>query len=176
MQRCHGKTLLEVLLTAGVAGVVLGLGIPAMQHFMQNQKMNAWMAGVHGMLYFAREQAVVRRQRVVVCASHSGKSCDGGMAWERGMMAFVDLNADRKRQDNEPVLRVWRMDATGLQVHTSSGRKTIRYLPNGTSLGSNARITVCDERGPAWARALVIGNTGRIRRERADQGREIRCQ
>ncbi len=170
-----GTTLMESLLALVMTVLTLTLGLPMMQDFMANQRMRAWMAGLHTLLNHAREQAVVRQQRVVVCASSQGRTCDGGVAWNMGVLVFADHNLDRKRQADEPVIRFWQTDASGLRVHTSQGRKTLRYLPDGTSPGSNARITLCDARGHARARALVLSNTGRVRQEWADRGVRIQC-
>ncbi len=176
MKRNHGMTVLESLMATLIAVLLLSMGVPTMQDFLRNRRMDAWLDGLHTLLNHARQQAVIHQNTVVVCASNSGDHCDAGVEWNRGVLVFLDLNRDRQLQPGERVLQFWHMDDTGLQVHTSRGRKTLRFLPNGTSPGSNARISLCDTRGPSRARALVLANTGRVRRERADRGTQIRCQ
>ena len=176
MKDDQGMTLLDSLMAMAMAVLMLSLGVPAMQDFLRNRRMDAWLGGLHTVLNHARQQAVIHQHAVVVCASTTGDRCDAGVEWNRGVMVFLDRNHDRQRQLDERVLHYWHMDDAGLQVHTSSGRKTLRFLPNGTSPGSNARISLCDDRGPASARALVLANTGRVRQERADRGVRIRCR
>ena len=170
-----GTTVMESLLALVITVTTLSLGLPMMQDFIANQRMRAWMTGLHTLLNHAREQAVVRQERVVVCASIQGSQCEDSVAWNMGVLVFADRNLDRQRQPDEPVIRFWQSDASGLRVHTSRGRKTLRYLPDGTSPGSNVRITLCDQRGQARGRALVLSNTGRVRQEWADRGVRIQC-
>ena len=176
MGRQRGMTLMELLFSIGILSASLAIAVPAMRVFQKNQQMNAWTTALYGMLQHAREQAVVRRQPVVLCASGDGTRCDGGVAWHVGLMLFADLNGDRKRQPAEPLLRHWQQAARQLEVHGSVSRQRLRFLPNGTSPGSNTRITLCDDRGPTAARALVLSNTGRVRLERADRGAAIVCK
>jgi hypothetical protein len=50
-------------------------------------------------------------------------------------------------------------------IGSSRGRTSIRFLGDGSTPGSNARIGFCGAGGPPDARKLVISNVGRIRRD-----------
>ena len=58
-------------------------------------------------------------------------------------------------------LRVTVVDQSGgaISIDTAPGRGQ----GNGGNAGSNATFTLCDGRGPAKARALIMGNAGTLR-------------
>jgi multidrug efflux system membrane fusion protein len=50
-----------------------------------------------------------------------------------------------------------------VRLRSTTGRTRVVYQGNGGNAGSNLTFTLCDGRGPAQARSLVISNAGRVR-------------
>jgi type IV fimbrial biogenesis protein FimT len=165
-KRLAAFTVLELLLTLSIATILLAIGAPALQKFSQKQMLKAAIQALHSDLLTARSEAVHRNQSVVVCPGNPVNGCAGSSTWSGGWIVFSDSNHDRARQVDEILLRHGQ-GYPELAIHGTAGRRTIRFLPNGSAPGSNSSITLCGLGGPEQARKLVISNLGRIRRDTA---------
>lgn len=154
----RGMTLIELLMVAGALAVLFGIAIPAVSgaaeatHAMQarQQLMSSYQAALNG--------AVMANSRTTMCPSGDGRSCAAGDDWSGGWIAFVDTNADREHQSDEPVL--YRQPALPgkLRLHSTVGRTRIEIQADGSVQGSNVTFTLCDGRGAAKAESLVLSN------------------
>jgi len=92
----RGFTLVELLVTLMVMGIVLGLGVPAFNDFIATNRMSAAVNDLVTALHIARSEAVKRRANVTVCASAdwdtATPSCNNGASMAEGWIAFVDCN------------------------------------------------------------------------------------
>ncbi len=85
-------SLIELLVTLTVIGVLIGLVAPSFQAQVLGSRSVAQADGLTEALNLARYEAVRRAKRVTVCASSdsltSTPTCTGN--WEDGMLMFVD--------------------------------------------------------------------------------------
>jgi len=157
-------TILELMITASIMAILVTLGIPAFKDYALKQRLNAAVNELHGDLLLARSQAIHRDMQVTACPGDSTVGCAGSTEWSDGWIVFGDSNEDREYQDNEDVLRHGQ-GVEYMAIHSSSGRTSIRFYPNGSAPGSNTSISFCGLGGPEKARKLVISNLGRVRRD-----------
>jgi type IV fimbrial biogenesis protein FimT len=162
--RHGGFTVLELLVTLGVAAILLLTAAPALQHFTWRQHMRAAVGNLHNDLLSARSEAVFQNVSVVACPGDPQAGCSDSSDWSHGWIVFTDFNGDRRRQQDETVVRTGQVFET-LAINGSAGRHGVRFLPDGSAPGSNGTIGFCGPGGPAQARKLVISNIGRIRRD-----------
>ena len=94
MKRQLGFTIFELMITVAVLGVLMGVGVPAMQSLMQNSRLTTQINLLSTSLALARSEAIKLNQRVLVCVSDSGTDCADGstMTWDSGWITFVDRN------------------------------------------------------------------------------------
>ena len=99
------------------------------------------------------------------CAPAStAPACLDSPDWSRGWLVFLDSNGSRELEGGERILRIQAAaDAARSACAAPSGRTRIVFQGNGGNAGSNVTFTLCDGRGPARARALIMSNTGRLR-------------
>ena len=169
-----GFTILEMMIALLVAAILLVTGVPALQDFSSRQRMSAAIDSLHRHLALARSEAILYNIQVVACPGNKAAGCAGSADWSNGWIVFGDPNGDRQVQTSELIYR----EDPGLEqilIHSSAGRQSLRFSPNGSAPGSNMSITFCDRRGPASARKLVISNIGRIRREEASDLDQAHC-
>ncbi|MDT8321923.1 MAG: GspH/FimT family pseudopilin [Xanthomonadales bacterium] len=167
-------TVLELLVTLSIAGILLVTGVPSLQQFSWNQQIKAAVTGLHSDLLMARSEAVHRNLQVIACPGDPQAGCDGSSDWSAGWIVFADDSGDRQRQNGERLVRHGQ-GFDHLAVTGSAGRSEVRFYPDGSTPGSNGSIAFCNLGGPPSARRLIISNLGRIRRERYPGIDPARC-
>ncbi len=169
----RGLTLIELLASVAVLTILTGVGVPSFQSVMANQKQTAAVNSYIASFQQARIRAVAQASQVVLCPSASGITCTGGLSWEHGWLIYDDDNRNRRHDPGETVVAVFTALPSGLSATSSVGRPQLVYRADGSVTGSNLRLTLCDRRGTAHARSVVINNHGRPRSGPDELGR---CQ
>jgi type IV fimbrial biogenesis protein FimT len=165
-----GLSLVEVLVGMAVLLATLQYGIPAIAGAVDSVRLDLANQAMVSSLQLARNSAVIRGQRVVLCKSPDAQHCiqDGG--WEQGWIVFQDSNNNAMLDEGEVVLH--REGALPGQVRMSGNRPVesyVAYTPFGhTQLTSGAfqagTLTVCVASGEmATGRQIVISSSGRAR-------------
>ena len=162
--RQRAFTVLELLVTLAIAAILMVTGVPTFQHFTWRQHMRAAVGNLQNDLLAARSEAVYRNASVVACPGDPTTGCSNSSDWSGGWIVFDDPDEDRQRQPDETLLRRGQVFGQ-VAIAGNNSRTRIRFLPDGSSPGSNGTIDFCGPGGPAQARKLVISNIGRIRRD-----------
>lgn len=159
--RENGFTLIELLVTLSIAAILLTVAVPNFITFVQNNRLATQANDLVTMLNYARSEAVKRNQRVTVCSSTTGTSCAGSTTWDSGLLVFVDTANFGVVDAGEDVLQV-RQGVEGSNT-LRTGLTRVTYQSNGFSSGFFDTFRLCDSRGTASARAIVISPQGRVR-------------
>jgi type IV fimbrial biogenesis protein FimT len=166
----RGFTLIEMIVTLTIAGILIAFAAPAMRDFILNQRLATQANDFIGDLNLARSEAIRRATNVTVCkqgGTPASPSCGISAAWSAGRVVFVDTDSDGQLDLNETVLRV-RESLDGNNTLNSIGTTTnsIVFASTGlTTLTTGMEVTMrfCDSRGPGKAVTLFINYTGRAR-------------
>ena len=163
MPDSKGFTLIEAMVVAAAASILLLIALPAWSHARAAARAGAVRADLAANILDAVTHATVAGTEVVVCPVGPGGACSGQTSWDRGWVAWADRDGNRTRgQDEHLVARSGPIDE---QVHLRStqGRTRLVFQPNGGNAGSNVTFTLCDARGADYAVTLVLSNEGRLR-------------
>lgn len=175
MTRQTGLTLVELMMTLAIAGLLLGLALPSLGALLERQRVAAAHNLLLASIQQARGAAIGERRPSVVCPSRDGLQCVGGGVWESGWMSFVDRNRNGVYDGDDRLLRHEANGVAGLRIVSGASRPQVRFHPSGRSAGSNLSIRICNREGQAM-QAIVINNGGRARRAREDEiGRLAAC-
>jgi len=171
--RCHikekGGTLAELLAVIGIVQTCVLLLLPSMSHLVYTQRVSGLTQALVSSLHLARDEAIKRNIRVVLCKSSDGNSCANLGGWEQGWIIFSDGNNNGVRDASDQVL----LQRGGVQGVRLTGNTPVRnyvsYTPLGTAkLPSGAfqsgTFTLCvpDSRGTK-ERKIILSPTGRPR-------------
>lgn len=163
IRKPRGITLIEMMMVLVVLATLIGIAVPSMSGIGQSMASRSARSVLAVSLNQARSSAVMRGHEVVACPSADQSNCTGGTLWHPGWILFTDRNRNEVRDDDEAILAVNQQQPRGIAIVSTSGRRYVRYSPDGTARGSNLTLTVCDRRGTEHASTLVINNAGRVR-------------
>jgi type IV fimbrial biogenesis protein FimT len=159
----RGLTLIELLIVVAAATVLATVAVPAVSGGLEATRGADARAALLASLMSASNRAALTGTRGVLCPSLDGRVCADTPDWSGGWIVFLDGNASRNVDAGEPILRVQTALAGRVRLRSTVGRTRIVFQGNGGNAGSNVTFTLCDGRGPAKARALILGNAGTLR-------------
>lgn len=91
----QGFSLVEIMVTIAVLGVIAGIAIPSFSDFMDSSKRASFVSELGADFSLARTEAARRGKRVTVCVSSDGKTCQNSATdWATGWIIFSDITAD----------------------------------------------------------------------------------
>ena len=177
MQRLHrGFTLIEATLALAVAGVVMGIAIPAVTGTISAAHAGSAKSAMVETFSKALTHSTVTGAEVVLCPTNGGDACVDTTDWSGGWVAFADLDGNRSRGPGETLLQQQVALTNGAHMRGTPGRMRLVFRPQGAATaGSNITFTICDTRGVAKATTLVLANNGRFRQDKADADAAWAC-
>ena len=157
-----GFTLIEALAVMAIAAILLAVAVPAWSHARAAASAGLVRTNLATSLLDAVRHSAIAGHEVVVCPDRAN-GCDGSTSWDNGWLVFADINGNRIPDPNETRLASGRPLPDEVHLRTTTGRTKLVFQPNGGNAGSNVTFTLCDSRGPKFATALVLSNTGQMR-------------
>jgi type IV fimbrial biogenesis protein FimT len=157
---------LELLTALGVGTILLTVAMPNFTSFVRNAAQTEGANELLSALSLARDLAITRNQRVTVCSSSDGASC-AEAAWADGWIVFDDKDGDGSLDTGETIERAV-TDLGAESFASDEYADFVTYRPNGRAMTTDVTentgaFTLCDERGAAHARVVLIDMSGRPR-------------
>ncbi len=167
----QGVTLIELLVALSVLSILLAVGVPSLNQFTVNSKLNDYANSMFAHLSLARSEAIKRDTRVALCKSADGATCATAGSWDQGWIIFADPDNDGSRGNGEQLITTMPALKTGFSFSGNGNISDyVSYDTQGMSkLTSGAlqagTFTVCPA-APAIAgngREIVLSSSGRSR-------------
>ena len=181
----RGFTLLELMVTLSIAGIILAIGVPSFRSVMQNQRMTTATNEMVTSLNLAKSEAIKRVVYVSICKSSNGVTCGAaGTSWNDGWIVFANATVANLgvRDFGDELIRVYpglRSEFTLTPIGTIDG--FISFRPSGTMgtavANMTGTLTMCDERGAGNARGILLQSSGSwsVSRDLAHDGTALAC-
>jgi type IV fimbrial biogenesis protein FimT len=160
-----GYTLLEAVIAMAVVAVLASIAIPSWQSARATVHAGKTRTEMLETIMAAVRHSAAAGTEVVLCrpVDITVERCSNTTNWSDGWALFADLNGNRLRDANEPVVHRQKALTGGVKLWTTGGRTRLIFQPNGSNAGSNVTFTLCDDRGPGKAATFVVANDGRMR-------------
>ncbi|MGH1440956.1 MAG: GspH/FimT family pseudopilin [Cellvibrionaceae bacterium] len=160
-----GFTLLNILITLVISGILASAGIPPFKRLLNNYQANNAYEQLFTLVQFTRIQSVNYRGQVILCPSTDQKECIND--WNQTLMVFVDSNNDETRNADELLLQLKHanVDNENTNWKASGSRRYLRFKADGSTSNQNGRLSYClESNGEVYARQIIVYRTGRARK------------
>jgi type IV fimbrial biogenesis protein FimT len=166
-----GFSLVELMVTLSVAGILAAIAMPNLRSYVQNVRRDSVVDTLVAALHYTRNQALNLDQTASLCAGTSAVAatvCPTGGSWNTGWEVITEpANAVIATTLNTNALQPVVSAPT---LSTTEGNLFIAFTPLGllstTGLTAmavpNEVFVVCDARGIPFARAVEVNATGYI--------------
>jgi len=169
--RQSGVTLVEAMVAILVLSLLLGLGVPGFVAMFKNNRMVSMANELVADINLARSEAIKRNRQVGLCAGTGGACLTGPASkqWEGGWTVFYDGDKsgdlgtqDCADTDKDCVLAGNAGLDTGVTLR-SSFADVLFYKSSGSADQLAGTFGLCDDRGAANGRTVMVSRSGRPR-------------
>ncbi len=167
MNRNHAFTLIELIITIAIIGILVALAAPSFFNLIKDSQRASAVNDLLADMTFAKSEAAQRGRTIGVCSNVSGDTCGTTAQWGSGWLVFEDTDANGARNGAEPVLR--RAQGRTATLDISANKAAFRFRPfNRRLLVDAGSVFFCDSRdaGAATAkhsRRIAVAQGGRAR-------------
>jgi type IV fimbrial biogenesis protein FimT len=137
-----GFTLVELMVSVALVGILLTLAVPSFRELILNQYVRGGASDLQTALYFARSEAIKRAAQIDVVPT--------GTNWRSGWTVQVNGAGTVLRSQT----------ALSDQLASMAGASTISFFPNGRSNGA-VTVKFFTSNNKITARCVVVDLSGR---------------
>lgn len=165
MKKANGFTLIELMITLTVLGILVSIAVPSFFDLLSNNRMTSTTNSISAGLQAARSEAIIRKTPVIFCQNNgSGTGCAASL----GTLAagwIIGLDADLNGSiDAGGVIRIADAYPTNMDfTMTGFGSNIVRYNTQGFAASPPTSIRICDNSRSGESGNLILFNgTGGI--------------
>lgn len=156
-----GFTFLELIVSISVTSILAAIVVPNFNNFLIRMRVDNEVSQLHRMLLMTRNAAINSGQKAIICPLNSNFECTG--QWENELSAFVDVNDNKKLDDNEKIITVRAEINIADKLIYGKGRSMITFKPTGSLSGlANGTFRYCPTNYTQHSRGIVIARSGRV--------------
>ena len=163
-----GFTLIELMVTLAVAGILMSIAIPNYQTFILNSRITAQANEFMAAVGLTRSEAIKRATKISICKSANTTvalpTCTTSGNWAQGWIIFTDGGTQGIKDGTDAIIQV-RGPLAGTNTFIGN-TNVVNYIAYGASgFGTQmGTVSLCPPSPAAVVgRDIVISSTGRAR-------------
>jgi type IV fimbrial biogenesis protein FimT len=169
----RGFTLLEMLVAMALLATLATLAAPGFGEYLRDCRRAATVNALSHAVHTGRTLAAARGLPFILCSTDDGSSCSGSHDWSGELLLRPDIPGGSGLES--PSVQRLPLAADGARQTVRTNRGVVRFAPL-TLSATTATLTVCDDRGPRAAAAVIISRNGRPRISARDaSGGSLAC-
>ena len=159
-------TIVELIICIAVIAILASIALPYFHEYRSKQEAKNIPVKLSAINRYARSQAAVFHQNIVICPSQDSLTCQSNQ-WNKNMLVFIDKNKNRQVDAGEQILHI---DALNLKYGNLSWRgalssPSVTYQAHtALPIGSNGSFYYCSAQLSSQQR-IVLSKMGHIRVE-----------
>lgn len=168
-KKCHGFTLIELMIALAVAAILMAAAMPSMSALVARNQLASASNEVVAHLNLARTEAVNRGRTAGICGSSDGFSCDG--AWAQGYAVWVDTNRNDVVDAPDEIIRFAQVQADSVTLATDGAQVAFNARGRPTRAVTAWSITSAKcKPGKPLVNTIAVSTTGRVSQAKQNCG------
>lgn len=163
-----------MLTTLGIACVMAAVAMPSLSALVTDMRERSVAGALITSLHRARNEAIHRNARVVICKSATGMGCTSQGEWQQGWIIFNDANNNTKLDAAETLIHAELLSPGTIRL-TNNGKVNSYVSFTGDGLPRSPGGVIQAETftlfstsaSPVIARCIAISKPGNIRSYRS---------
>lgn len=159
----NGFTLIEMVVTLAVAGILITVAVPAFTAFVQSNRLTTVTNDLVADFQLARSEAIKRAVNAVICKSTDSATCTSSGTWASGWVVFADVDGNgawSQTPGAEDVL-IRAHPALPANITFATSPPDIAIFNRQGTVNTSGDFTICNS-VIKKARVLSLIGTGRI--------------
>lgn len=159
-----GFTLVELIITLTIAGILMAIAAPSMQTFVSSNRLTSQVNDLLADISLARNESIKRKVLTGICSTAvGGTSCDASGNWANGWLVYYCSDETAKTacttSGSTKITVKLHEQLTGNNTLASPASEIV-YRKDGIILSGAGQFTLTDTK-TGKKRIVCIGTTGR---------------
>ncbi|OUS27732.1 hypothetical protein A9Q98_08990 [Thalassotalea sp. 42_200_T64] len=170
----RGFTLIEVLITIGIAGILSSVALPAMFDMIKSSQMSTQANDIHRAFVIARSEALKRGVDVTVCTINTAQNnCSNKSGWENGWIIREVVTV----VGVDPIVSIHDALPDNYTIHgtTDDFESNVVFTPSGNTKSSGELIVCYNSKVDSHSRTIAIGRFGKVSIKGSDRKIPTSC-